>query len=128
MRTVTAPQRRFVLGWKMMVNVDTVACKLKFSQITIVFPDAGVAPVGSVLVKPPSFNGRDAEYQDFRFIFRIHTSPVSSVSHELMDRRGIERNPISLAAVRSLGEATLEVLHEDVLCTGLDNGTAVYES
>ena len=38
------------------------------------------------LRKPPSFDGNDAEYQDFRFSFRIHMSLVSSVSHELMDR------------------------------------------
>ena len=38
------------------------------------------------LGKPPSFDGNDAEYQDFRFSFRIHMSLVSSVSHELMDR------------------------------------------
>ena len=48
-------------------------------------------------------------------------SLVSSVSHELMDRCEIERNPISLAAVRALGEAHLKVLHADVLCIGLDN-------
>ena len=35
-------------------------------------------------------------------------SLVSSVSHELMDRCEIERNPISLAAVRALGEAHLK--------------------
>ena len=33
---------------------------------------------------------------------------VSSVSHELMDRCEIERHPISLAAVRVLGEAHLK--------------------
>ena len=60
------------------------------------------------LGKPPSFDGNDAEYQDFRFSFRIHMSLVSSVSHELMDRCEIERNPISLAAVRALGEAHLK--------------------
>ena len=57
------------------------------------------------LGKPPSFDGNDAEYQDFRLSFRIHMSLVSSVSHELMDRCEIERNPISLEAVRALGEA-----------------------
>ena len=46
------------------------------------------------LGKPPSFDGNDAEYQDFRFSFRIHMSLVSSVPHELMDRCEIERNPI----------------------------------
>ena len=35
-------------------------------------------------------------------------SLVSSVSHELMDSCEIERNPISLAAVRALGEAHLK--------------------
>ena len=60
------------------------------------------------LGKPPSFDGNDAEYQDFRFSFRIHMSLVSSVSHELMDRREVERNPISLTAVRALGDAHLK--------------------
>ena len=60
------------------------------------------------LGKPPSFDDNDAEYQDFRFSFRIHMSLVSSVSHELMDRFEIERNPISLAAVRALDEAHLK--------------------
>ena len=60
------------------------------------------------LGKPPSFDGNDAEYQDFRFSFRTHTSLVSSVSHELMDRCEIERSPISLTAVRALGEAHLK--------------------
>ena len=39
------------------------------------------------LGKPPSFDGNDAEYQDFRSSFRIHMSLVSSDSHELMDRQ-----------------------------------------
>ena len=60
------------------------------------------------LGKPPSFHGHDAESQDFRFSFRIHMSLVSPVSHELMDKCEIERNPISLAAVRALGEAHLK--------------------
>ena len=60
------------------------------------------------LGKPPSFDGNEAEYQDFRFSFRIHMSLVSSVSHTLMDRCEVERNPISLAAVRALGEAHLK--------------------
>ena len=60
------------------------------------------------LGKPPSFAGNDAEYQDFRFSFRVHLSLVSSVSHELMDRCEVERNPISLKAVRALGEAHLK--------------------
>ena len=60
------------------------------------------------LGKPPSFDGNDAEYQDLRFSFRIHMSLVSSVSHELMYRCEVERNPISLTAVRALGEAHLK--------------------
>ena len=62
------------------------------------------------LDEPPSFGGHDAEYQDFRFSFRIHMSLVSSVSHELVNRCEIERNPVALTAVRALGEAPLEVL------------------
>ena len=60
------------------------------------------------LGKQPSFDGNDAEYQNFRFSFRIHMSFVSSVSHEMMNRCEIERNPVSLAAVRALGDAHLE--------------------
>ena len=50
------------------------------------------------LGKPPSFDGNDAEHQDFRFSFRIHMSLVSD----------IERNPISLAAVKLLGDTHLK--------------------
>ena len=60
------------------------------------------------LGKPASFDGNDAEYQDFRFRLKIHMSLVSSVSHELMDRCEVERNPISLTAVRALGDAHLK--------------------
>ena len=60
------------------------------------------------LGKLPSFDGNDAEYQDFRFSFRIHMSVVSSLSHELMDRCEVERNPISMTAVKALGEAHLK--------------------
>ena len=60
------------------------------------------------LGKPPSFDGNDSEYQDFRFSFRILMSLVSPVSHTLMDKCEIERNPISLAVVRALGEAHLK--------------------
>ena len=59
------------------------------------------------LGKPPSFDGNNAEYQDFRFSFRIHISIVSTVSQQLMDRCEVERNPIFLAArtlVRSVEE------------------------
>ena len=67
------------------------------------------------------FDGNDAKYQDFRFSFRVHMSLVSAVSHERMDKCEIERNPISLAAVRAPGRCTLEVLHADVLCIGREN-------
>ena len=60
------------------------------------------------LGKPPSFDGNDAEYQDFRFSFRIHMSLVCAVSRALMDKCEIERNPISVAAVRALGDAHLK--------------------
>ena len=60
------------------------------------------------LCKPPSLDGNDAEYQDFRFSFRIHMSLVSTVSQPLMDKCEVERNPISLAAVKLLGDAQLK--------------------
>ena len=53
----------------------------------------------------------------FRLSPRIPTSLVSSVSHELMDRCEVERNPISLAAVRALGEAHLKCYHSLALIT-----------
>ena len=60
------------------------------------------------LGKPPSFGGNDAEYQDFRFSFRIHMSLVSTVSQPSMDKCESERNPISLAAVKLLVDAHLK--------------------
>ena len=57
------------------------------------------------LGKPLSFDGNDAEYQVFRFSFRIHMSFVSTVSQALMGKREVERNPIFLAAVKALGGA-----------------------
>ena len=54
-------------------------------------------PLGAALLKdlrglsePPSFDGDDSEYQDFRFSFRIHMSLVSTVSQQLMDRCEVE--------------------------------------
>ena len=58
------------------------------------------------LGKPPSFDGDDAQCQDFSF--RIHMSLVSTVSQQVMDRCEVERNPISLAAVQGLGDAHLK--------------------
>ena len=60
------------------------------------------------LGKPPSFDGNDAEYQGFGFSVRIHMNLVSTVSHSLMDKCEVERNPISLAGVKALGEAHLK--------------------
>ena len=60
------------------------------------------------LGKPPTFDGHDAVYQDFRFSFRIHISLFSAVSHTLMERCEAERNPFSLAAVRALGAPSLQ--------------------
>ena len=60
------------------------------------------------LGKPPSFDGKDAEYQGFRFSVRSHMSLVSTVSHSLTDKCEVERNRISLTAVKALGEAHLK--------------------
>ena len=60
------------------------------------------------LGKPPKFDGNYADYEDFRNSFRIHMSLVSAVSHTLMDTCEAERNQISLAAVRALGEPHLK--------------------
>ena len=60
------------------------------------------------LGKPPSFDGNDAEHQNLRFSFRIHMNLFSTVSQPLMARREIERNPISLVAVKALGDAHLK--------------------
>ena len=57
---------------------------------------------------PPTFDGNDADYQDFRFSFRIDMSFVSVVSHLLMDKCEAERNQITLASVKPLGEAHLK--------------------
>ena len=60
-------------------------------------PDAELLKDLRGLGKPPSFDGNDAEYEAFRFSFRIHMSSVE-----------IERNPISLVAVKALGDAHLK--------------------
>ena len=70
--------------------------------------DAELLKDKRALGKPPSFDGNDADYQDFRLSFRIHMSLVSAVSHTLMDNCEIERNPISLVAVMALGDAHLK--------------------
>ena len=45
----------------------------------------------------------NAEYQDFRFSFWIHMSLVSPVPQLRLDKCEIEKNPISLQAVKTLG-------------------------
>ena len=72
--------------------------------MTAEFLDAELLKDVRGLGKPPSSGGNDAECQVFRFSFRIHMSLVSSVSHETMNRCEIERNPISMADVRALGD------------------------
>ena len=62
----------------------------------------------SGLGKPPSFDGNDTDYQYFPFSFRIHMSLVSTVSQPLMDMCEIERNPISLTAVKALKKSHLK--------------------
>ena len=73
------------------------------------------------LGKRPSFDGNDAEYQDFRFSFRIHMSLVSTVSQPLMDKCEIERNPISLTAVKLLGDAHLKCCIQMYCSLALEN-------
>ena len=60
------------------------------------------------LGKPLSFDGTDADHQEFRFSFRVHMSLVSTVSHTLNEECEVGRNPISLAAVKALGDAHLK--------------------
>ena len=48
-------------------------------------------------------------------------SLVRPVSHTLMDKCEVERNPISLTAVKALGDAHLKMLRTDVLFTAFDN-------
>ena len=60
------------------------------------------------LGKPPSFDGTDTDYEDFRSSIRIHMSRVIAVSHTLMDECEVERNPITLAGVKAPGEAHLK--------------------
>ena len=55
------------------------------------------------LGKPPSFDGSDSDFEDFRFSFRIHMSLVSAVSHTLMDKFEVERIPITPGSRESTG-------------------------
>ena len=80
------------------------------------------------LGKPSSFDGNDAEYHDFRFSFRIHMSLVSTVSQPLMDKCEVERNPISLAAVKLLGDAHLKCCVQTYYSLALITKGSVEES
>ena len=64
----------------------------------------------------PKFEGNDAEYQDFRFSFRINISLDISVSKTLMDTCEAERNQITLAALRALGEPSLKCCKQMYFC------------
>ena len=68
--------------------------------------------------KPPSFDGNDAEYQDFRFSFRIRMSIVSPcLSH--VDGQVRHRGESDLPdSSESAWRCTPEMLHTDVLFTG----------
>ena len=56
------------------------------------------------LGNPATFDGTDAEYQDFRFSFRIHMGLVSPVSRQLLDKGELKNNPISLQADKAFGD------------------------
>ena len=71
------------------------------------------------LGKPPTSDGNGTDYQGFRYSFRIHMSLVPAVSHTLMDKCETERNQITLAAVKALGEAHLKC------CTQMDYSLAL---
>ena len=73
------------------------------------------------LGKPPSFDGNDSEYQDFRFSFRSHMSLVSPVSPHV-DGQVRNRAESDLPdSSESAWRCTPEMLHTDVLFTALDN-------
>ena len=79
---------------------------IKWSTLTLKILMAGPLDIELLrdlrnLGKPSTFDGTDAENQDFRFSF--HMSFVSPVSQQLLDRRWIEKIPISLQAVEALG-------------------------
>ena len=69
--------------------------------------DAGLLKDVRGLGKPPSFDGNETEYQESRFSFRMRMSLVSALSRTLMGKCEAERNQITVAAVKALGEAHL---------------------
>ena len=71
------------------------------------------------LRKPLSFDGNDAEYQDFRFSLRIHMPrqhSLSTVDGQVRNRAESDLPCSSEIAWR----CTPEVLHSDVLFFGFD--------
>ena len=92
-----------------LVKIGQVDSRRSVNCFTMTEPlDAGLLKNLRGLGKPPSFDGNDAQNQDFRFSIRVPMSLVSTVSQQLMDRCKVERNPISLAAVQALGDAHLK--------------------
>ena len=71
--------------------------------------------------KPPTFDGNDAEYQDFLF---QHPNPHEPRQHSLstVDGQMRSRTNSDLPGSRACAErCTFEVLHTDVLFVGLVN-------
>ena len=68
------------------------------------------------LGKPLSFDENDAEYQDFRFSFRIHMPR----QHSLSTVDGQVQNRAESGSSEIAGRCTPEVLHTDVLFVSLD--------
>ena len=73
------------------------------------------------LSKPPSFEGNDAEYQDFRFQLPNPHEPrqhsLSTVDGQMRSRTTSDLPGSRASAVR----CTFEVLHTDVLLVGFDH-------
>ena len=67
------------------------------------------------LGKPPTFDGTDAEYQNFRFSFPIQITLVGPVSQQLRDRCEAEKEHDLAAGTTSSRKRFLEVQHTDLL-------------
>ena len=55
------------------------------------------------LGKPPNFEGKDSEWPDFRFSFRVYMTLVSAVAEELLDAAEAAPNQIPVATIVQLG-------------------------
>ena len=71
--------------------------------------------------KPPTFDGNDAEYQDFRFGFRVHMSVVSPVSQTLMDKMRSRTKSVRPGNSESARRSVFEMLSTDVLLVSFDH-------